>query len=125
MADVLHSIRYPFAVDMQSGALAEENNYSEHVKQMIMQVLFTNPGERINRPDFGCGLRQMVFAPNSATSANMVQILVYQALQNWLADVINVVSVTATANEEKLLVSIQYALKVSPGILYLNVEVAV
>ena len=76
------SIHYPFAVDAGLGGLAEESDYAEHVEQMIIQVLFTNPGERVNRPDFGCGLRRMVFAPNSDVAASLAQVTVFQALDN-------------------------------------------
>jgi hypothetical protein len=65
MTQQIHSIRYPFSIDKGFGVLAEESDYGLHVEQMIKQVLFTNPGERINRPDFGCGISRMVFAPNS------------------------------------------------------------
>ena len=51
---VLDSVRYPFGVDPEAGRLAQEPDYDEHVEQLILQVLFTSPGERINRPDFGC-----------------------------------------------------------------------
>ncbi len=72
MNKLIHSIRYPFAIDDGFGKLAEETDYYRHVEQMIKQVLFTNPGERINRPDFGCGIRRMVFAPNSEPLAQAV-----------------------------------------------------
>ena len=65
MAAPFTSIRHPFAVDLGRGRIAEEENYAEHVEQMMFQVLFTAPGERINRPDFGCGVKRLVFAPNS------------------------------------------------------------
>ena len=71
MASPLHTIRYPFAIDAGHGKLAEENDYPSHVEQLMMQVLMTAPGERINLPEFGCGIRQMVFAPNSVASASL------------------------------------------------------
>ena len=57
---------------------------------MIEQVLFTNPGERVNRPDFGCGLQRMVFMPNSQPLAAATQVLVKSALQKWLEKEIQV-----------------------------------
>ena len=68
---IITSIKYPFAIDRDLGTLREEKIFSEHVKQMILQLLFTSPGERINRPDFGCGLRRMVFAPINVTSRRL------------------------------------------------------
>lgn len=116
--------RYPFAIDPGLRRLAEEPEYAKHVEQMIRQVLFTNPGERINRPDFGCGVRRMVFAPNSDATASLVQVTVMQALQKWLSSVIKVDQVQATAEQEKLVVRIAYYLLTTRERRYLNVEVS-
>ena len=75
---------------------------------MIYQVLFTNPGERVNRPDFGCGLLQMVFLPNSDALATATQFVVQGSLQRWLADVIQVEKVEVTNQGEKLIVDVVY-----------------
>lgn len=117
------SIHYPFAIDAGVGHLAGEPDYAEHVEQMIKQVLFTNPGERINRPDFGCGLRRMVFAPNSEVTASLTQVTVFQALETWLGDLINVDEVRVKAVEEVLEVGIVYVLKARQERRYLNLEV--
>ena len=117
------SIHYPFAIDAGVGRLAEETDYAAHVEQMIKQVLFTNPGERINRPDFGCGLRRMVFAPNSEVTASLTQVMVFQALETWLGNLINVDEVRVKAIEEVLEVRIVYVLKARQERRYLNLEV--
>jgi phage baseplate assembly protein W len=117
------SIHYPFTIDAGVGRLAEETDYAAHVEQMIKQVLFTNPGERINRPDFGCGLRRMVFAPNSEVTASLTQVTVFQALETWLGDLINVDEVRVKAIEEVLEVGIVYVLKARQERRYLNLEV--
>ena len=80
----------------------------DHVRDMIYQVLFTNPGERINRPDFGCGLLQLVFEPNGEVLATATQFLVQGALQRWLADVVQVEQVAITSEEERLVVDVVY-----------------
>jgi uncharacterized protein len=80
----------------------------DHIRGMIYQVLFTNPGERVNRADFGCGLKQLVFAPNSDTLAAATQFLVQGALQRWLDTVIEVENVTVEAVESELRVSVAY-----------------
>ena len=80
----------------------------DHVRDMIYQVLFTNPGERVNRPDFGCGLLQLVFEPNSEVLATATQFLVQGALQRWLADVVQVEKVAITSEEERLVVDVVY-----------------
>jgi phage baseplate assembly protein W len=123
MKPVIESIRYPFAVDGDAGRLAQEPSYPEHVEQMIKQVLFTAPGERINRPDFGCGLRRMVFAPSSDASAQLLQVMVLQALERWLEPVIAVDNVKVVAANELLTVSIAYVLKARGERRYLNLEV--
>jgi len=124
MKTPITSIRYPFAVDAGAGRLAEEPDYDAHVRQLMLQVLFTNPGERINRPDFGCGLRRMVFAPNSDVTASLTQVTVLQALERWLGDLIDVAGVQVKALEETLEVSIAYSVKTSQERRYLNLEVS-
>ena len=80
----------------------------DHIRDMIYQVLFTNPGERVNRPDFGCGLLQMVFMPNSDALATATQFVVQGSLQRWLADVIQVEKVEVTNVENRLEVEVVY-----------------
>jgi phage baseplate assembly protein W len=97
---------YPLQFDgAKRTAVADLDN---HVRQMVEQVLFTAPGERLNRPDFGCGLGRMVFAPNSEVLATATQFLVRGALQRWLADVIRVDDVVVTTAEEQLVVEVRY-----------------
>jgi phage baseplate assembly protein W len=124
MSKPIESVRYPFAVDAGAGRLAQEPDYARHVAQMIKQVLFTAPGERINRPDFGCGLRRMIFAPNSAVTAQLMQISVMQAMDRWLSSVISVDSVKVEAIDEKLEVRLVYMIKaLGTERVYLNLEV--
>lgn len=80
----------------------------DHVRDMIHQVLFTNPGERVNRPDFGCGLLQLVFLPNSEPLAIATQFTVKSALQKWLGDVIQVDEVAVTAEDSTLRVKVVF-----------------
>jgi phage baseplate assembly protein W len=123
MRQSINSIRYPFAIDAGVGRLAEETDYATHVEQLIKQVLFTNPGERINRSDFGCGLRRMVFAPNSDVTASLTQVTVFQALEKWLGTLISVDKVEVKAINEVLEVRIAYILKARQERRYLNLEV--
>ena len=123
METIIHSVHYPFGIDSGLGTLAEENIYSRHVEQMIKQVLFTNPGERINRPDFGCGIPRMVFAPNSDVSANLAQVMINQALEKWLGTLIEVREVKAITNEEKLEINIAYILRARQERRFLNLEI--
>jgi len=121
----IHSILYPFAIDKGYGKLAEETDYSRHVEQMMKQVLFTNPGERINRPDFGCGIRSMVFAPNSDVSASLTQVIINQSLEKWMGTVIEVNDVKVKAIEEKMEIKIVYILRATQERRYLNIDVTI
>lgn len=125
MKTKINAIYYPFGIDAGLGKMKIEGDYAAYVEQLIKQVLFTNPGERINRTDFGCGLRRMVFAPNSVVTANLTQITVYQALEKWLGSIISVDDVKVNAIEEKLEVHIVYTLKARLEKKYLNVEVKI
>lgn len=124
MRESVTAIRFPFSIDAGLGRLRVESDYAQHVRQLMLQVLFTNPGERINRPDFGCGIRRMVFAPNSEAAASLAQVTVFQALERWLGDLIRVDDVKVEAVEETLNVRIAYLLKARQERLYLNLEVA-
>lgn len=120
----IKSIRHPVSVDAGLGHLAQETDYAAHVEQLMKQVLFTNPGERINRPDFGCGLRRMVFAPNSDVTASLTRVTVFQALDRWLGRLIEVDKVKVTAVEETLEVGIAYILRARGERRYLNLQVS-
>ena len=81
---------------------------SDHLRDMIEQVLFTAPGERVNRPDFGSGLLRLVFEPNSDTLVAALRASVESSLQRWLGDLIQLEAVQVRANESLLEVSVQY-----------------
>lgn len=123
MAEIVRSIQFPTAIDRQRGTYAEERDHAAHVEQMILQVLFTTPGERAMRPDFGCGLRDMVFAPNSEVTANLLQVTVQAALDQWLGGVIRTDDVAVRAVEERLEVRITYLLRARMERRILNLEV--
>ena len=97
---------FPFHLDGRGRSA--EADADDHVRDLIYQVLFTNPGERVNRPDFGCGLKQLVFAPNSDALAASTQQLVQGALLRWLEDVITVERVAVTNVDATLEVTVVY-----------------
>jgi uncharacterized protein len=117
------SIRYPIAIDASLGRFAEETVYAAHIEQLIKQVLFTGPGERVNRPDFGCGVKRMVFAPNSEVAASLAQVTILEALQRWLDPVITVNHIKVQAINEVLQILVAYTLKARQERRYLNLEV--
>jgi hypothetical protein len=97
---------HPFHFDSRGRTATTDAN--DHVRDMIFQVLFTNPGERVNLPEFGCGLMQLVFMPNSDALATATQFLVHGALQRWLSDVVVIEQVEVTSQEERLVVDVVY-----------------
>ena len=103
------NVDFPYAVDGR-GRTAEADDEA-HIRDMIGQVLFTSPGERVNRPSFGCGLLQLVFEPNSEELAAATQLQVHGALQQWLGDVIEVQEVTVEATDAQLIVSLVYLVR--------------
>lgn len=119
----VYAVAYPIAVDEGLGRLAVQTDFAAHVEQLMKQVLFTNPGERINRPDFGCGIRRMVFAPNSQESASLAQVTIFQAMEKWLGSLVKVNQVEVSAEDEVLSIKINYVLKARQERRYLNVEV--
>ncbi|MGB3614327.1 MAG: GPW/gp25 family protein [Elainellaceae cyanobacterium] len=102
-------IYYPFRIDGR-GRTAEATT-EDHIRQMIEQVLFTRIGERVNRPDFGGGLQQLIFGPNSPEMAAATQLLVQSALEQWLGEVIQVEAVVVEAIDARLEVTVQYLLR--------------
>lgn len=103
------NIKFPIQFD-NKGRTAETDN-DQHIRDMIGQVLFTAPGERVNRPDFGSGLMQLVFEPNSDELATTTQFLVQGSLQHWLGDLIEVNEVQVLNEDSKLLVTVVYTVR--------------
>ena len=103
------NIDFPFRIDGRGHtALA---NDADHIRNLIEQVLFTAPGERVNRPNFGSGLLQMVFQGNSDELATATQYLVLGALQQWLGDLIQVDQVQVESRDATLQVTVQYVVR--------------
>jgi len=101
------NVNFPYQFD---GRGRTADPLADYVRQMVEQVLFTSPGERVNLPDFGSGLLQLPFAPNSVELAAATQFSAQGALQKWLSNYIKVLSVVATAEEAVLTVTVTYTL---------------
>jgi phage baseplate assembly protein W len=97
---------YPYGFDAQ-GRTAQAAG-DDHIRDLIEQVLFTAPGERVNRPSFGTGLAQLLFAPTSPELATAVQFLVQGALQQWLGDLIKFTGVQVDSVDSTVTVTVQY-----------------
>jgi phage baseplate assembly protein W len=102
-------VAVPFAVDGR-GRTAQRG-YDDHVRDLVELLLFTSPGERVMRPDFGCGLADLVFEPNSPELAATVQLSIQASLQRWLGDVLEVGSVEVAADDGRLRVSVVYTVR--------------
>jgi phage baseplate assembly protein W len=99
----------PWQIDLRGRTAAA--TAGPHVLQMIEAVLFTNPGERVNRPDFGSGLQQLVFAPNSPELAATVQYTMQAALQRYLGDLIALDALTVESVDSALTVFVSYTVR--------------
>lgn len=105
-ADAPHHVGFPLHLDLRGRtSLADDDAY---LAGLIEQVLFTSPGERVNRPDFGSGVARLVFAPSGDSLAESTQALVHGALQQWLGELIRVESVRVTAVDSRLEVVVDY-----------------
>lgn len=102
------NLDYPYRIG--PGGRTAVTDTAEHVRDLIEQLLFTNPGERVNRPDFGSGLRQLVFAPASTELAAALQFTLQGALAQWLGDRIEVQGVVVSVAESRLEVRVRYRL---------------
>lgn len=81
----------------------------DRVRDMIEQLLFTDPGERVNRPSFGCGLSRLVFEPVGAERAAATRFLVQGQLDEVLGSLIEVHGVTVELDNARLVVHVAYA----------------
>jgi phage baseplate assembly protein W len=102
-------IDFPFHFDAAGRTAATDD--ADHVRDMIELLLFTRPGERVNRPDFGSGLMHAVFAPNSPELATALEFTTRAALQRYLGDVIEVLALSLQADDAALRVELRYALR--------------
>jgi len=102
----MFQIDYAYRIDARGRTAGTK--VEEHIRDLIEQLLFTNPGERVNRPDFGSGLLQMVFQPNSVELAASLQFTVQAALQQVLGERITVEEVRVASEDSKLKVTVRY-----------------
>ncbi len=104
-----YPIDHPWHFDARGRTAGTTPN--DHIRDMILQFLMTSPGERVNRPNFGAGLRARVFEPNSTLTAAALEFNTRAGLQEWLGDVIELMDLHATAREEVLELVIDYRVR--------------
>ncbi|HTA23118.1 MAG TPA: GPW/gp25 family protein [Terriglobales bacterium] len=100
------NLNFPYQFDERGRT--QEADLQDYVTQLVEQVLFTSPGERVNMPDFGSGLLQLPFTPTSVEVAAATQFTVQAALQKWLGSYVKVQSVVASAQDAVLTVTVTY-----------------
>jgi phage baseplate assembly protein W len=100
------AIRFPWTFDAQ-GRTAR-SGLDAHVREMIEQLLFTEPGERVNRPDLGSGVRRMVFGPNSPEVASALRFVIQGGLERWLGDVLRIEALDITSVDATLAIDLSY-----------------
>lgn len=105
----MSSMDYPYRLDVN--ARTAQTAGDEHIRDLIEQVLFTSPGERVNRPTFGSGLLQLIFAGQDDELSHATQALVQGALQQWLGDLIQVEAIQVDGVEAQINVTIQYTVR--------------
>jgi Bacteriophage baseplate protein W len=106
MAQGASALALPFAIDARGRTAVA--GADDHLRQMIELVLFTTLGERVNRPEFGCGVRQLVFAPNSDALAAATEQLIHGALIRWLDSVMSIQQVQVSADDATLTIRVSY-----------------
>ena len=116
-------LAYPLAIDRGLGAFAEEGDYGSYLRGLILQVLMTAQGERINRPDFGASIRRLVFAPLGMGVESFVQTLVLNAVNQWLARYVRLEQVKVTVHDTTIQIDIDYTVLAIGETQYLTMEV--
>jgi len=103
------NIDFPFHFDSRGRTASTDE--ADHIRDMIEQLIFTSPGERVNRPDFGSGVMQLIFAPNSPELAATVQVTLQAAIQRWLGDLIDLGDLTVEADDSSLSIDLRYTIR--------------
>ncbi|MEH1916643.1 GPW/gp25 family protein [Nostoc sp.] len=100
------NIDFPFHFDRYHRTASTSD--ASHIRDLIEQLLFTTPGERVNRPDFGCGVLSLIFAPNSPELATAMQITIQASIEHWLSDLIDLQTLEVTSVDASLYIVVEY-----------------
>jgi hypothetical protein len=123
MQTPIRALHHPIQNDAAGKRLRVQTDYPDYVQQLIEQVLLTNPGERIHRPEFGAGIRRLIHSPITAATATLAQTMIYNALSETLSDIIRVDDVQVQNVDSRLDVAIVYTLYARMDQRRLNIEV--
>lgn len=113
-------LRFPYGFDPQGRTATSA--YDAHVRELLEQLLLTHPGERVNRPDFGGGLAQLVFAPNSPERAAALELALTAAVATWLGDVVDLRRIEVDADDAVLRVELDYVVRATGDVVTEVVE---
>lgn len=105
----IQNVDYPFHYGGRG--LTATTDQDAHIRDMLEQLIFTNPGERVNRPDFGSGVLQLIFAPNSPELAAGLQFTLKAAVQRWLGDLVTIQELEVVSLDSTLTVDLQYIVR--------------
>lgn len=103
------NIDFPFHFDGRGRTATTDDN--DHICDMIEQFLFTSMGERVNRPDLGSGLLQMIFAANSPELASALQFTMQAGLNRWLGDLIELRDLEVQSHDAELRLMVSYVVR--------------
>ena len=104
-------IPFDFPYQFDSRGRTASTTEEDHIRDLIEQLIFTSPGERVNRPDFGSGILQLIFAPNSPELAATLQFTLQAAVQRWLSDLIELRALEVSAVDSTLTIEMKYAIR--------------
>ncbi|MEH2213267.1 GPW/gp25 family protein [Nostoc sp.] len=106
------NIDFPFHFD-RNYRTASTSDENQHIRDLIEQLLFTTPGERVNRPDFGSGVLSLIFAPNSPELAKAMEITIQASIEQWLGDLIDLQTLEVTNVDSSLYIVVEYLVQSS------------
>lgn len=113
-------VGFPFQLDRRGRVV--DPDYEQHVREMVELVLFTAPGERVHRPDFGCGLLDRLFDRNDVEQSAMINVMVQAALQKWLGKIIKVQKVEVVPMDGRLGINLEYQIRESENVVVANFD---
>jgi len=114
------SIRFPFSVGARGKVLGSSRH--DVIREQIEQVLFTRPGERVGRPEFGCGIELLVFAAADDVTAAAAQISVQKALHRAMRDLIIVDAVRTYVEDTELHIDVLFTQRETGEELHLELK---
>lgn len=103
----MRQVALPF--DFDAGGQTADADPRRHLRDLVEQILFTSPGERVMRPDFGAGIAALVFAPAGDARAAAIETQAHAALQGALGTRARILGVSATADDGRLAVEVRYS----------------